>query len=96
MKGKDTKNSKGTRQTQINSKSMNKGKSTAKQGKTIKKGAKKPVRKKEDRNCSNNAPEEPSQCREDEVYGGGGRLWNTDASSSLTLNEKQMLADQHR
>lgn len=77
---------------------MNKVKSTAKKGKTIKKGAKKreSVRKKEDRNCSNNAPEEPSQCREDEVYGGGGRLWNTDASSSLTLNEKHMLADQHR
>lgn len=96
MKGRNTKTNKGARETQTNSTSMNKGKSTTK-GKPIKKGVKKrdSVNKKEDRNCSNNATENTSQCREDEVYGGGGRLWNID-ESSLTFREKQMLADQQR
>lgn len=82
----------------MNSKSMNKGKGTTKQGKTVKKGVKKRenVNKKEDRNCANNATEDTLQCREEEVYGGGGRLWNIDASSSLTHVEKQMLADPQR
>lgn len=98
MKGKNTKTNKGARETKINSTSMSKGKSTTKQGKAIKKGVKKrdTISKKEDKNCSNNATENTSQCREDEVYGGGGRLWNIDESSSLTLREKQMLADQQR
>lgn len=96
--GNDKQTKKGARENLINSKTMNKGKSTTKQGKAIKKGVKKRenVSKKEDRNCSNNATENAFQFREEEVYGGGGRLWNIDASSSLTFREKQMLADPQR
>lgn len=96
MKGKDTKTNRGVRETKTNTKTI-KGKSTAKQGKALKKGVKKKenASKKEDKNCSNNATDDTLQCREDEVYGGGGRLWSIDASS-LTLRERQMLADPQR
>lgn len=100
MKEKATKLNKGIRGTNSVPKTMNKGKRTAKQGRADKKVGRKreTISKKEERNCLNtsNATEDTLQCREEEVCGGGGRLWSNDTSSSLGLWDKQMMAGPQR
>ena len=75
-----------------------KAKRTTKQGRADKKEGKKreTISKKEDRNGSNNAPEDTLQCREEEVCRGGGRLRSNDTTSCMGIWQKEMMAGPER